>query len=158
MRKVIGDTLYEDGIVSGSNKASMEREAIRLYPGQKTIVQKGKMGQYYIWKPIGKAPAKQDPTSLALKEFENDLHLFRQAAKDFRNGLPNMIVTSATIYALQLITEYGSKAAVKKAWKLLFSGKIAVAFIETDVGTVGIAYTGKLAKYDKVLIRQFAED
>lgn len=156
MRKIIGDTLYQDGGISGSDKKMIEDAAKRLYPGKDYKISKHSVYGYVIWVPVGKVQKGQptDAVSLMVAQFKQNAPAFRQTAKNLAQDIrPNKL--SADIYALQLISEYGSTATVKAAWKKAYGGK-SINFLRTEVGLIGLAYSGRLTKADVQLIGDWA--
>ena len=155
MRKEMNGIIYESNI-SGSDKAMMEREAKRLYPGKACKILKGKY-DYAICVPLGSAKKGQptDKVSLAMAEIKKDSRAARQIAKDIVKDTPQHKF-SAKLYAVQLISELGEDAAVKFAWGKVYTGK-SYNFIRTSAGLLGIAYTGKLTKEDVRIIVDWSE-
>jgi len=157
MRKIIGDTLYQDGGISGSDKKMIEDAAKKLYPGKDYKIAKHSIYGYVIWVPVGKVNKGQptDQVSLTEAQFKSNGKAFRQTALNLiRDIKPNKL--SADIYALQLLSEYGSSATTKKAWTKVYGGKYSINFLRCEVGLIGIAYSGKLTKSDVSLIADWA--
>jgi hypothetical protein len=76
------------------------------------------------------------------------------AAKAFNRSIAPA-TTSAYIFAVQLLDEWGPLAQVKRVFKKTFPRK-QIAFLPSFVGTIGVAYAGTLTRKDKELIIEWA--